>query len=417
MKFFYNLFVHLFPFFIRVASIWNPKAALWVKGRKDQFERLRWAVGQSSKPIIWFHTASLGEFEQGRPVIEEVRMKYPGYRILLTFFSPSGYEIRKNYAGADMVFYLPMDTKRNANLFLEITVPQLAIFIKYETWYNFLSALKIKGVPSLLVSAVVYPHQFSFSPWASFMKKTLALFTHIFAQSDDALDMLKAHQIETNYSLGGDTRYDRVKTLSDTPFQHNGIEQFLNNQAVLVAGSTWYDDEKMLTTLMREQSRLKLVIAPHEISTKNISILKDLFQQSILFSELDKIKNPEYYSVLIIDNIGLLSKLYRYATIAYIGGGFNQAGIHNVLEAAVYGNIVLFGSNYSKSNEAKEMIELSLAYSFSTKDELTNIVASLFNNPEQLNQKNLIAKQFVEERTGATKKVLALIEKHQFLNF
>ncbi|MEY5046100.1 MAG: hypothetical protein RL713_1325 [Bacteroidota bacterium] len=415
MKFFYNLFAHLFPFFIRVASIWNPKAALWVNGRKDQFERLRWAVGQSSKPIIWFHTASLGEFEQGRPVIEEVRLRYPGYRILLTFFSPSGYEIRKNYAGADMVFYLPMDTKRNASLFIEITAPQLAIFIKYETWYNFLSVMNTKGIPSLLVSAVVYPHQFSFSPWSRFMKKTLALFTHIFAQSDDALDMLKAHQIETDYSLGGDTRYDRVKTLSEVPFQHNGIERFINNQKVLVAGSTWHDDEKMLSALQLNQPSLKLIIAPHETSTKNISVLKDLFPNSILFSELDKIDDPEQSTVLIIDSIGLLSKLYRYATIAYVGGGFNKAGIHNILEAAVYGNVVLFGSNFSKSNEAKEMIELSLAHSFSTKDELIKIVVTLFNNPEQMNQKNLLAKQFVEERIGATKKVLAFIENHQLI--
>lgn len=415
MKFFYNLFVHLFPFFIRVASIWNPKAALWVNGRKDQFERLRLAVGQDSKPIIWFHTASLGEFEQGRPVIEEIRQKYPEYRILLTFFSPSGFEIRKNYAAADMVFYLPMDTKHNARLFLEITAPQLAVFIKYETWYNYLSELKNNGIPSLLVSAVVYPHQFSFSPWSRFMKKTLALFTHIFAQSDDALDMLKAHQIETEYNLGGDTRYDRVKTLSAAPFQHNGIERFNNNQKVLVAGSTWYDDEKMLSTLQLNQPALKLIIAPHETSSKNISNLKNLFPGSISFSELDMIKSPEQSTVLIIDCIGLLSKLYRYATIAYVGGGFNKAGIHNILEAAVYGNIVLFGSNFSKSNEAKEMIDLSVAYSFSASDELVNIIETLFNNPEQLNQKNLIAKQFVEERLGATKKVLELIEKKQLL--
>jgi 3-deoxy-D-manno-octulosonic-acid transferase len=415
MKFFYNLFVHLFPFFIRVASIWNPKAALWVNGRKDQFERLRLAVGQNSKPIIWFHTASLGEFEQGRPVIEEIRQKHPEYRILLTFFSPSGFEIRKNYAVADMVFYLPMDTKRNARLFLEITTPQLAVFIKYETWYNYLSELNKKGVPSLLVSAVVYPHQFSFSPWSNFMKKTLALFTHIFAQSDDALDILKEHQIETEYNLGGDTRYDRVKTLSAAPFQHNGIERFLNNQKVLVAGSTWYDDEKMLYTLQLNQPALKLIIAPHETSSKNISTLKDLFPGSISFSELDMIESPEQSTVLIIDSIGLLSKLYRYATIAYVGGGFNKAGIHNILEAAVYGNIVLFGSNFSKSNEAKEMIDLSLAYSFSASDQLVNIVETFFNNPEQLNQKNLNAKQFVEERLGATKKVLELIEKKQLL--
>lgn len=415
MKFLYNLFVNLFPFFIRVASLWNPKAALWINGRKGQFERIRWAVEKNTKPIIWFHTASLGEFEQGRPVIEEVRMRYPDYRILLTFFSPSGYEIRKNYAGVDMVFYLPMDTKGNANLFLEITAPKLAVFIKYETWYNYLSVLKDKGVPSLLVSAVVYPYQFSFSPWSRFMKKTLSLFTHIFAQSDDALDMLKAHQIETDFSLGGDTRYDRVRTLSEAPFQHNGIERFMNNQKVLVAGSTWLDDEKILSDLLLHQPGLKLIIAPHETSSKNISAVKDLFINSILYSELDKIDHPEQFTVLIIDSIGMLSKLYRYATIAYVGGGFNKAGIHNILEAAVYGNVVLFGSNFSKANEAKEMIELSLAYSFSTKDELQKIIDVLFSSPNELDKKNLMAKQFVEDRIGATKKVLAFIENHHLL--
>ena len=415
MTFFYNLFVHLFPILIRVASIWNPKASLWVKGRKNQFERLRWAVGQDSKPIIWFHTASLGEFEQGRPVIEEVREQYPNYRILLTFFSPSGYEIRKHYTGADMVFYLPIDTKRSAKLFLDITSPQIAIFIKYETWYNYLSILKEKEVPSLLVSAVVYPQQFSFLPWANFMKRTLALFTHIFAQSDDALDMLKANKINTEYSLCGDTRYDRVKTLSSAPFQNNGIERFLNNQAVIVAGSTWHEDEKMLSMLQNEQTRLKLIIAPHEIASKNIAAVKDLFEQSILYSELEMIENPEQYPVLIIDNIGLLSKLYRYATIAYVGGGFNKAGIHNVIEAAVYGRVVLFGKNFSKSNEAKEMIEHSLGYAFSTKEELISIVDNLLGNSEHLNQKNQFAKEFVEERTGATNKVLTLIKNHQLL--
>lgn len=416
MKFFYNLFVHLFPFLIRVAAIWNPKAALWVKGRKDQFERLQWAVGQNSKPIIWFHTASLGEFEQGRPVIEEVRERYPGYRILLTFFSPSGYEIRKNYAGADMVFYLPMDTQRNARLFLEITQPRLAIFIKYETWFNYLSILREKDIPSLLVSAVVYPQQFSFSPWSAFMKKTLALFSHIFAQSDDAFEMLKEHQIETAYSLGGDTRYDRVKSLSDLQFQHKGIEQFLDNQAVIVAGSTWHDDEKMLATLRNDQPQLKLIIAPHEPSQKNISTLKDLFPESILFSAIDTTDHPAQYKVLIIDCIGLLSKLYRYATVAYVGGGFNKAGIHNILEAAVYGNLVIFGPNYAKANEANEMINHSLAFSFSTVDELQQKMRELQKHPDLLLEKNSLAKQFVDEHTGATRKIIQLIEDKQMLS-
>jgi 3-deoxy-D-manno-octulosonic-acid transferase len=357
----------------------------------------------------------LGEFEQGRPVIEEVRLKYPGYRILLTFFSPSGYEVRKNYAGADLVFYLPMDTKRNAHLFLEITKPHLAVFIKYETWYNYLSALKEKHIPSLLISAVVYPQQFTFSAWSAFMKKTLALFSHIFAQSHYALELLKEHQIETSYSLGGDTRYDRVKALSDLSFQHNGIEQFLDNQAVIVAGSTWHDDEKMLASLRMNETRLKLIIAPHEPSQKNIATLRDLFPESILFSTIDNTDQPEQYNVLIIDCIGLLSKLYRYATVAYVGGGFNKAGIHNILEAAAYGNFVVFGPNYAKANEANEMIDGSLAYSFSTAEELQNKMTELINHPEGIAEKKRLSKQFVEEHIGATKKILDLIEQEHML--
>lgn len=395
--------------------MWNPKAARWVNGRKNQFKRLQWAVDQSPKPIIWFHSASLGEFEQGRPVIEEVRLKYPGYRILLTFFSPSGYEVRKNYAGADRVFYLPMDTQHNARLFLEITKPKLAIFIKYETWFNYLSVLKEKGIPSILISAVVYPQQFTFSPWSAFMKKTLALFRHIFVQSDDALEMLNEHKIETAFSLGGDTRYDRVKALSDQPFQHNGIERFLDNQAAIVAGSTWHDDEKILAAIQINQPRLKLIIAPHEPSQKNISTLKDLFPESILFSTIDNTDQPEQYNVLIIDCIGLLSKLYRYATIAYVGGGFNKAGIHNILEAAVYGNFVVFGPNYAKANEANEMIDSSLAYSFSNVDELQDKMNELLNHPEKIDEKNQLSKQFVNQRTGATKKIIALIEQQHML--
>jgi len=413
MRFFYNLFVHLYPLFIRIAAFWNPKARLWIAGRNNQFERLKIAVGASDKPIIWFHSASLGEFEQGRPVIESMREAYPSYRILLTFFSPSGYEVRKNYAGADMVFYLPMDTKRNAEKFLDITSPKLAIFIKYETWFNFLNTLKQFRTPTLLISAVAYPHQFTFSLWASFMKKTLALFDHIFTQSDDGLELLKENHINTAFSLGGDTRYDRVKTLSTLPFQHQGIETFINKKQVIVAGSTWYEDEKLLADLSAEQKDLKLIIAPHEISSKNIDELLKLFPGSILFSEIDNINHPENHTVLIIDSIGLLSKLYRYATIAYVGGGFNRAGIHNILEAAAYGKVVLFGPEYSRSNEAKEMIQLSLAYSCSSKEKISSCISKLFNSTEVLHEKNEAARQFVIDRTGATATILKYIkDKH-----
>jgi 3-deoxy-D-manno-octulosonic-acid transferase len=415
MTFFYNLFVHLYPFFIRIAAIGNPKAYLWIKGRKNQFERLKIAVGENDKPIIWFHCASLGEFEQGRPVLERMKAVYPKYRILLTFFSPSGYEVRKNYPGADMVFYLPMDSKRNARKFLEITSPKLAVFVKYETWYNFLFSLKQQHIPALLISAVVYPHQFTFSLWSSFMQKTLALFDHIFTQSDDGLELLAENHIKTSFSLGGDTRYDRVNTLSALPFENRDIETFTNKKQVVVAGSTWPEDEKMLAGLLREKNDLKFIIAPHETSQKNIDSLFMLFPEALLLSQINKISNPENYKVLIIDSIGLLSKLYRYATIAYVGGGFNRAGIHNILEAAAYGKVVLFGPQYSRSNEAKEMIQLSLAYSFNNKEDLLAISKTLLNDPSLLQEKNEGARQFVLDRTGATEKILLYVEKKQLL--
>lgn len=415
MRFFYNLFVHLYPFFIRIAAIGNPKARLWINGRKNQFERLQIAVGKSNKPIIWFHSASLGEFEQGRPVIESIRDAYPSYRILLTFFSPSGYEIRKNYAGADMVFYLPMDTKRNAEKFLKITSPKLAVFIKYETWFNYLYTLKQNCVPTLLISAVSYPHHFTYPLWSGFMKKTLALFKHIFTQSDDSLELLKENNINTDFSLGGDTRYDRVKTLSTLGFQHQGIENFINKKQVIVAGSTWYEDEKLLADFSTEQKDLKLIIAPHETSSKNIHELLKLFPGSLLFSEIEKTIHLENYKILIIDSIGLLSKLYRYATIAYIGGGFNRAGIHNILEAAAYGKVVLFGPEYGRSNEAKEMLQLSLAYSCQNKEKISSITNMLLNTPLELHEKNEAAKQFVFDRTGATATILKYIEENHLI--
>lgn len=413
MRFFYNLFITLYPYFLRVASVWNPKAALWVNGRKNQFSRLQQVVDSSPKPIIWFHSASLGEFEQGRPVMERIRSTYPSYRILLTFFSPSGYEAKKNYTGADIIFYLPMDSKKNARLFINITQPKAAIFIKYETWYHYLNTLSAKNIPTYLISAVLYQNQFSFTPWAKFMKTTLTYFSHIFAQSDDVLELLKEHEVATDYSLGGDTRYDRVKELSELPFQNQDIELFINNQPVLVAGSTWGDDEKKLKALHALHPNVKLIIAPHEISNKNIIGLQELFPNSILFSSIQNIKNPEAYSILIIDCIGLLSKLYRYATIAYIGGGFNRAGIHNILEAAAYGKIVVFGSNYSKSNEAKEMIAQSLAHSFSSHEDLCNIVNEYLSNSQLLEEKNKLSKQFVEDRTGATEKIVQRIARDQ----
>ena len=409
------MFVQLFPIFIRVASLWNPKAKLWINGRKNQFERLSLAVASNNKPILWFHCASLGEFEQGRPVIEAIKNKYPHYRILLTFFSPSGYEVRKNYAGADMVFYLPMDSKKNANRFLEITQPKLAFFIKYETWYHYLEGLKQRQIPRILISGILLEKQFSFHPWGEFMKKIYASFNHIFAQSDVVLTLLKENKIATSFSYGGDTRFDRVHELSVQDFQHNSLSAFTAEGTILVAGSTWKEDEEMIADLLEAEPNIKLILAPHEVDTKHIAQLQKLFTNSILFSEIEQTQQIQDHQVVIIDCIGLLSKLYRYASICYVGGGFNRAGIHNILEAAAYGKTVCFGPNYEKANEAKEMIEKKLAFSFQTKEELLDFTKQLINDQHQLAAKNAGSFAYVNENTGATKRILNYLEEKNLL--
>jgi len=414
MAVFYNLFVQLFPIFIRVASLWNPKARRWINGRKNQFERLSLAVASNNKPIVWFHSASLGEFEQGRPVIEAIKNKYPHYRILLTFFSPSGFEVRKNYAGADMVYYLPMDSKKNANRFLEITQPKLAFFIKYETWYHYLEGLKQRQIPRILISGILLEKQFSFRPWGEFMKKIYASFTHIFAQSDGVLTLLKENKIATSYSYGGDTRFDRVHELSLQDFQHKSLSTFTAEGPILVAGSTWKEDEEMIAILLETEPNIKLILAPHEVDNKHIAHLQKLFSKSILFTEIEQTQQKQDYQVVIIDCIGLLSKLYRYATVCYVGGGFNRAGIHNILEAAAYGKTVWFGPNYEKANEAKEMLEKKLAFSFQTKDELLDFAKQQIND-QHLAEKNAASFAYVKENTGATKRILDFLEDRNLL--
>ena len=415
MKFFYNLFVSLYPGIIRLASLWNPKAKLWIHGRKDQFKRLEEALQKSNRPLIWFHCASLGEFEQGRPVIESIKDQYPQYRILLTFFSPSGYEVRKNYSGADLVFYLPMDSLSNANRFIGLTKPKMAFFIKYETWFHYLSVLKEREIPCLLISGILLESQFKFPPWGNFMKSIFDSFTYLFAQSQPTLSLLKKHKIAAPHGFGGDTRFDRVLQLSGQAFHHPQLDAFAGDGPVLVAGSTWEEDENLIAGLADSISNMKLVIAPHEIGERHIQQLQLQFPRSILFSAIENYKAIQDVNVVIIDCIGLLSKLYRYGTYCYVGGGFNRAGIHNILEAAAYGKTVFIGPNYNKANEAKEMIEKGLVFSCSSKEELTQQVKELMNNPKILEEKNRAALVFVQENQGATARVLSLIKEQHLL--
>lgn len=414
----YNIFLRVYQCALFVASLFNKKAQLWVKGRRDIFARLESAMSGNSQPVIWMHCASLGEFEQGRPVLEKLKEAYPGHKILLTFFSPSGYEIRKNYPGADWIFYLPMDTKSNVKRFLEIVNPGLVIFVKYEYWYNYLSQLHKRQVPVILVSAIFRENAVFFKWYGSLHRKMLHFFSHLFVQNEESRlrlqSMLPAHAV----TLAGDTRFDRVATIANAFEPIPVIEKFTAGKKVLVAGSTWPDDEKNLKKLIESVNNISLIIAPHEINESHLQFLKSIFPDAVLYSELSKEsashQNLPISNILIIDNIGMLSKLYNYSIISYIGGGFNKSGIHNTLEAAVYGRPVIFGPNYGKFAEAVELIKKRGACSYSNDNELVEIFEKIIYSENILQEYSFNAGAFVAESTGATNKILSWLKQISF---
>jgi len=346
--FFYNIFLWLFRAGTQLASPFNLKARKWVRGRKGIFKKLAAAIPPGA-PIIWVHCASLGEFEQGRPVMEKLKELGTGHKILLTFFSPSGYEAQKNYTGADWVFYLPMDGPRNAKRFLETVHPSLVIFVKYEFWYYYLKKIKYREIPLLLISALFRKDMSFFKWYGQLQRKMLSRFDHLFVQDPGSKQLVDAIGLSAICSVSGDTRFDRVIEIAAAATPIPAIEQFIGKSNTIIAGSTWPEDEEVLQKAFMDihDESLKLIIAPHEISEKHLSSLKELFPNYILFSELPAFHNP-HPACLIIDNVGLLSRLYRYATITYIGGGLRVMGVHNVLEAAVYNKPVLFGPYYPK---------------------------------------------------------------------
>lgn len=403
----YNLSVRLYFWMILLASLWNKKAKEWVNGRKHVFSSLEQQLA-GSKFIIWVHCSSAGEFEQGKPIIEQLKQHYPGHKILVSFFSPSGYKVASRYSPADFITYLPLDTRENAHRFLSLVNPQLVIFIKYEFWHHHLSAAAFRHIPLLLVSAVFRKEQAFFKNYGRFYKQLLFLFRHIFVQDTASLQLLKEHGV-SHCSLGGDTRFDRVKEIAETFAELPLIQQFAGKDKVLVAGSTWSDDEAVLSTL----DGMKVILAPHEIHEPHLAEIEKRFPNSIRYSQLQKeTRNPQ---VLIIDNVGMLSRLYRYATIAYIGGGFTKDGIHNCLEAAVYGKPVLFGPNYKKYREARELIEAGGAISITDKEALQTKTDRWLNDPFELQKAGRAASNYIQENTGATQKVLAYIQEKRLL--
>lgn len=419
--FLYNIFLFFFRVATHLASWFNAKARKWVRGRKQIFEKLEQAIPPAEK-IIWVHCASLGEFEQGKPIIEKLKAQGTGHKILLTFFSPSGYEAQKDYKGADWIFYLPPDGPGNARRFLKIVHPSLVIFVKYEFWYYYLKKISYRNIPLLLVSASFRKNMPFFKWYGGLQRKMLSRFDHLFVQNDQSKKMIDEIGLGGICTVSGDTRFDRVIEIAGQWKPIPGIEQFIGNSKTIIAGSTWPEDEAVLQKAfvsLNDQS-LKLIIAPHEINEKHLSSIKELFPKAILFSEL-KTSNqqPASSNCLIIDNIGMLSRLYKYATITYVGGGLRTMGVHNVLEAAVYFKPVLFGDYFRKYTEAIQLVMSGggLPFIDIKKDGamLSELMSALLANKEEYDHCANAAGNFVLSNKGATGRIIQFIQEKRLL--
>ena len=403
----YTLFIHLYSFLIRIAAFFgHSKARPLAEGQQQVWTRMQTML-QPDERRIWIHCASLGEFEQGRPLMEDIRAQFPQYRILLTFFSSSGYELRKDFTGADYVFYLPFDTRRNARRFVALVHPEKIYFIKYEFWRNYLKTIKRQQIPLYLVSAIFRPEQVFFKWYGGWYRKLLTAFTHFFVQNERSKALLDRIGF-TNATVTGDTRFDRVCRIFDQARLIPEAEQFVDGQNCIVAGSTWDSDEEMLTRYINtENRRLKWIFAPHELHHNRIErLMESVHIKAVRYSQLTG-KNPADYQLLVIDNIGMLSSLYRYATVAYIGGGLDENnGIHNALEAAVYSIPVIFGRVYDKYQEAVDLVALGGAIPIRHYDEFSLQLNTLLDNPDKAQKAGSIAGAFVASGRGATEKVV-----------
>ena len=413
MGFIYNLGILIYVFLAKILSPFNSKARLWTSGRKNWETLLNKSVSPGNKNI-WIHCASLGEFEQGRPVIELFRKEKPEYKIVLTFFSPSGYEIRKNYGLADYVCYLPADTPGNSKKFISILNPALVILVKYEFWNNYISAISAKKIPLYLISGIFRPGQPFFKWYGVFFRRMLFRFSHIFVQDEQSCSLLRRIGID-DLTNAGDTRFDRVVRIAETARDIPQIELFRNGEKILLAGSSWKQDEEIIARYInRYPDNMKWIFAPHEIDKANIERLEKLFTVKVVrFSEFS-VKSVDA-RVMIIDNIGMLSSAYRYAYIGAIGGGFGK-GIHNVLEAACWGIPVMFGPNFKKFREATDLINENGAKSYRTFEEFSRIVDDwLIDNGSYLTSANSAA-GYVKKNIGATAMIFNRISQKDINN-
>lgn len=408
MLFLYNLVVSIAGFFLKIVALFSPKIKLFVEGRKNVFTILEEKIKQTDK-TIWFHSASLGEYEQGLPVIEKIKERYPSHKIIVTFFSPSGYEVRKNNNVADVTIYLPLDTKSNAKKFLKLAHPELVFFIKYEFWLNYLKELEKAKTPTYLISGIFRDNQMFFKWYGGFYRKALKAFTYFFVQNEKSKEKIEAIGFK-NVIVSGDTRFDRVAAILERDNTVDFIEQFKNNTPTIVIGSSWPKDEALLVEYINQApSNVKFIIAPHNIKQEQIINLKSqITKPTVLFSEKDN-KDLSTYDVFIIDTVGLLTKIYSYGTIAYVGGGFGNPGIHNILEPATFGIPILIGPNYANFAEAVKLVKIGGCIVISDAAELKQNLDLLLLDENYLKEKSQICKSYIQDNKGATESIMKIV--------
>jgi 3-deoxy-D-manno-octulosonic-acid transferase len=411
MLFLYNLFVYFSEFIIKIIALFSPKIKLFVNGRKDVFKILASAINPKDK-TLWFHAASLGEYEQGLPVMEKIKLQFPNHKIILTFFSPSGYEVRKNNTVADVTVYLPIDTIANAKEFLKLVHPELVFFIKYEYWPNYLNELKKANVKTYLISGIFRENHAFFKWYGGFYRNALKTFDYFFVQNESSKKLLQSIGYN-NVKVSGDTRFDRVVSILERDNSLGFIEQFKDNTTTIVIGSSWPKDEAIVVNFINQTNEnVKFIIAPHNIRSEQIQELKNsIIKKTVLFSEKEN-ENLADFEVFIIDTIGILTKIYSYADIAYVGGGFGNPGVHNILEPATFGIPIVVGPNYSHFAEATALVNMEGCISITTQNDLNDTFNNLITNEDIRHEKGHICETFVQMNIGATEVILRHISNN-----
>ncbi len=409
MHFLYDILTHLSWQLLKIAGMLSTKLRLFVSGRKGVFSYLETRIGRSDR-VIWVHTASLGEFEQGLPVIKALKEVFPGRKVLVTFFSPSGYEVKKNSSEADLISYLPVDTLRNARRFLETVQPEMAIFVKYEIWPNYLKELSKRGIPTLLVSGRFIREQVFFRWYGGFMRKALSYFTHYFVQDERSAALLKQLGF-SDITVSGDTRFDRVNEILERDNSLDFMKRFKGDHLCFVLGSTWPEDEALLKDFLSQApTHLRIVVAPHDLREAHLSSLRDLAAgETVFYSELGE-QDLSDFRVLVLDTIGMLTKVYSYADLAYVGGGF-ATGLHNTLEPAVFGIPVITGPQFQGFREAEDLVELGGISVVPDSESFTERLLELVENRQERKRQGEINMHYIADRKGATKKIMAYIQE------